>query len=170
MTNEAQRIEDIAACRRNLDSMSRDDAARNLMDDKPAYWSMAGGSALGLSAQVAATANFQGSLIRALDEKSEGFAARGINIARDILDKLIPLNIDAVEELDLCYRHQSTFRARESLLGRETSAILNPWSPAFPNDDSEAVAERYSALVAEARQRLNDRRNAALHPEMIAAE
>lgn len=168
-TPEQQRITDIATCRRNLDSMSRDDAAQNLMDDKPAYWSMAGGSALGISAQTAATANFHGSLITALDEKADRFGARNIDIAKDVLDNLIPLNMEAVREMERCYRLQSTFRDRSELLGRETDAVCRPYRPAWPNHDGEATATMYAELYAAAQERFRARCNASIDRAIEAA-
>lgn len=168
-TDHHQRVSDIADCRRNPDGISIDNAARNLMDDKPAYWSMPGGSSLGLSAQISSLANFHGSLKTAMMEKADSLAGRNIDIARDVYDKLIPLNMMAVEELDLLYRAQSTFRERFQLLNREETAITHPFSPAWPNQDSEAYAARCAEETSAAEARFWARR-AQVVPTLLAAE
>jgi hypothetical protein len=151
----ARRVRDIANCRRNVDDGSLEWAARNLMEDVPAYWSMKGRDASGVSSRVASLANFHGSLTQAMTELDATFAARPhIKIAVDVYDALIPLNMAAVEELDRLYRLASTFRDRDDLLSREEAAICDPyWSDFDGNETRELWSDDYAAAQARFHQR-----------------
>lgn len=154
-----QRCRDIADCRRNRDDLSIENAVRNIMAGKPAHLSMAGGSALGASCALAATANSVASLFASLDKLASFYAVRGVDIASVLLDKLIPLNAAAIDELELCYRLQSTFRDRAEIVDRERKAIMDPWWPTQWTDsessawgyseDYRAAQDRYTARLME---------------------
>ena len=148
-----QRISDLALCRRNWDTPCANAALANIMSGQPAYWYFGRSSA---ASHVAPGANAKGSLIAAL----EGFAERHphVGIAEDILDRLIPLNAEAIAEMELAYRLQSTFRDRYELETRERDAIIEAYFPANLTIDTRL---RWGEEYAAARRRFDDRQRDA---------
>lgn len=137
-TAHLARIRDLGTCQDNRDDLNAENAARNLIADVPAYWHRGRTNA---AAYVAENANRAGSMLRAIADWAD--AHPGTYIA-SILDKTIPLNAAAVEELEFCYRLQSTHR--DDLAGRERRAIFNPVYFPHMNPATRAIwDETYAA-------------------------
>lgn len=117
------RINDIADCRDNRDTLDAENAARNLMASKPAYWHFGRTNA---ASYIGYDANRTGSLTSALVAFLEGHKGEKWDV-EDILDAMIPLNDEAVAELELCYRMQAAFR--DDIRQREEHAIMEPLRP-----------------------------------------
>ena len=99
-----------------------DDAVRNLIESRPAFWTTAsfGNQPATL---FTATANRLASIEAAQAELSAHFAHNRRNVlAPEWLDTLLPLNPPALTDLLSAYRRAGTFRTAEELLRRAERA------------------------------------------------
>lgn len=138
------RVIDLATSRRNyIDGAGARRAAQNLTSGQPAYWYRGRFSAASFVGSDANRVGLKEALLYFADTHEH------FSITEDILDHLIPLNAPAIDEMDLAYRLQSTFR--EDLDRRERDAIYDPWyQPGIKlatrcswNDEYEAIQARF---------------------------
>lgn len=149
-----ERILDLATTRRNYSTTDAVKAAENLRDGKGAYWFRGQFSAASF---VATDANFNGSLIRALVTFADQH--KRVSLAEDVLDNIIPLNQAAIDEMQLAYRLQSTFR--DDLDTRERDAIFDPYfMPGLSLKSRREWAEEYEAVQARFSERAAENLNA----------
>jgi len=148
------RIADLSLCLNNRDTLGAEIEARNLSAGHPAYWYRGRTSAAMWVVELSRCEEHNFSFLRAL----EAFIERHprINVL-EILDGVIPLNEEAVHELSIAYRFQSSFR--DDLADRERKAIFDP--EYFPGMDAEMRA-RWEAQYAECQYRWEQRYVAGL--------
>jgi hypothetical protein len=140
--NHIQRLHDLSLCLNNRDDITIAQTVRNLEEGKPAFWYRGRTSG---ATWVVDLSHAHGSFLKAL----EAFVARKPNVdVLEILDGVIPLNAEAVHELALAYRLQSTFR--DDLADRERRAIFDP--EYFPGMSDE-MRGRWAARYQECQQR-----------------
>jgi hypothetical protein len=145
------RITDLSLCLNNGDSLSAETEARNLIEGRPAYWHRGQFTAAGMLVFLSRCAEHNHSLLKACEAYVERHPNRDLV---DALDGVIPLNQPAIDELQFCYRLQSTFR--DDLADRERTAIFNPVF--FPHMSQES-RDRWQAQYEGAQRRWADRRD-----------
>ena len=151
-----QRLRDLGECLKNRDDVTIEQQVRKIMAGQPAYWFRGRTSGATWVVELSACDEHNHSFLKAL----EAFVERhpGVTVL-EILDGVIPLNAEAVHELQLCYRLQSSFR--DNLADRERKAIFDP--EFYPRMDPEMRA-RWAAEY-EVIQRRWDARHAGVSPK-----
>lgn len=128
-----------------LDGLSSTDAARNLLDRKPAFgWTTSYSNAS--AGTFAATVNMLAGIEEAQDDLAAHFARNGRDVTDEQwLDNLLPLNREAVMDLMRAYQRVGTFRTPAELEGR-TKRYL-PATEGAPVNLRDAVYAAYPAPI-----------------------
>lgn len=153
-SDHIQRLHDLSLCLNNQDNLGWEAEADNLTHGRPAYWYVGRTSAAMWVVWMARTEDHNHSFLRAL----EAFVARKPTVdVLEVLDGVIPLNAEAVHELGLCYRLQSTFREDVELADRERRALFDP---EFFDGMSDEMRARWERQYEAIQQRWANRREA----------
>lgn len=153
------RIHDLSLCLNNPDEPTARNMAQRLVDGLPAYWYRGQASAASRIVSEVDDVCLITVMTGFIDAENQKLR-QGLTKATDIdatLDNIIPLNHAAVEELNLLYRLQSTFR--DDLADRERAAI---YSPFFIDGMDAATRAVWQTRYAACQRRWEERYAASL--------
>lgn len=145
----SQRLTDLARVLCNTDSGALKAADAALLTDAPAFWSTTAdtNAMSGWRDYINANGGIRAGLIAVRNDFPH---TRVDDVMERFLDRLIPLNDEAIVDLEFAYKAIGTFRDEAELEAREATAFEtgNPHMP-LPADELAALRSRFDARQAE---------------------